>query len=88
MSPYELTGSLMSITLVLHRLHEAGWVHRDFSPGNVIVVEGKARISDLEFAERRVADDLEELTRPGNASSAAKKNVCTVGSFGELYELG
>jgi len=75
------------LVLALHRLHQAGWVHRDFSPGNVITVEGKAKISDLEFAKRRVADDLEKLTRPGDVSSAAKKDLRTVGLFGELYEL-
>ncbi|KAF9783769.1 hypothetical protein BJ322DRAFT_1066990 [Thelephora terrestris] len=44
-------------------LHEAGWVHRDLSPGNVIVVGDVAKISDLEFAKKRAARDLETLTR-------------------------
>jgi len=77
----------MSIVLALHCLHKAGWVHKDFSPGNVIAVKGKAKISNLEFAKQRVAGELERLTTPGNASSAARKDVRTVGSFGELYEL-
>jgi len=34
-------------------LHEAGWVHRDYSPGNIIVLDKIAKISDLEFAKRR-----------------------------------
>ncbi|KAF9647385.1 hypothetical protein BDM02DRAFT_3248424 [Thelephora ganbajun] len=34
-------------------LHEAGFVHRDLSPGNIIVVDRKAKISDLEFGKAR-----------------------------------
>ncbi|KAF9646538.1 hypothetical protein BDM02DRAFT_3270901 [Thelephora ganbajun] len=51
-----------TVIALLH-LHKAGWVHRDLSPGNIIVVDGKVKISDLEFAKRRVAQDLERLTR-------------------------
>ena len=37
---------------------------RDFSPGNVIVVGEKAKISDLEFAKRWVAEELARLRDP------------------------
>ena len=53
----------------LYTLHEAGWVHRN--PENIIV-DGKARVSDLEFAERRVAHELGEF-------SSAAKEIRTVG---------
>ena len=43
-------------------LHKAGFVHRDLSPGNIIVVGGKAKISDLEFAKARNIADLDKLT--------------------------
>jgi len=68
----------------LHCLHEAGWVHKDFSPGNIIVVGTNAKISDLEFAKRRAVDQLEQLTRPVGPSSPAVREVRTVGSFGEF----
>jgi len=71
----------------LHYLHEAGWVHRNFSPGNIIVVGMEAKISDLGFAKRRAAHELEELTRPGDPSSPVAGEVRTVGPSGEFREL-
>ena len=73
----------------LHYLHEVGWVHRDFSPGNIIVVGGKAKISDLEFAKQRKAEELERLTRSEVLPQSGMGEVCTVGSFifAELREL-
>ena len=62
----------------LHCLHEAGWTHRDLSPGNIIVVGGKAKISDLEFAKRRAVEDLERLTRPTDSSTTAVRDPRTV----------
>jgi len=63
----------------LHRLHKAGWVHRDFSPGNVIVAGTRAMISDLEFANRRVAGQLEELTRPNDTPLPDVREMRMVG---------
>jgi len=60
-------------------LHKAGWVHRDLSPGNIIVVDGKAKISDLEFAKRRVAQDLERLTRQTDQPLSVAQDTRTVG---------
>ena len=54
----------MLIVLALHCLHKAGWVYKDFSPGNIITIKGKTKISDLEFAKQQVAGELEKLTRP------------------------
>ncbi|KAF9646647.1 hypothetical protein BDM02DRAFT_3270848 [Thelephora ganbajun] len=61
----------------LHHLHQAGWVHKDFSPGNVIVVDGKAKISDLEFAKRRAVSQLGELTRPRDPSLLGTRELRT-----------
>jgi len=64
----------------LHHLHRAGWVHGDFSPGNVIVVGGtRAMISDLELAKRQVAGQLEELTRPKDTSLPGVREMRMVG---------
>ena len=53
----------------LNQLHSVGWVHRDFTPGNIIVVGTTTKISDFEFAKRREVHRLERLTKPTGASS-------------------
>jgi len=68
------------IVSALHHLHQAKWVHRDFAPGNVIVVGTTARISDFEFATQRAVDKLEELTRPNGASLSIMRDIRVVGS--------
>ena len=59
----------------LSHLHAAGWVHRDPSPGNIIVIGKTAKLSDLEFATKRPLKDLEELTRPKDPSSSGPKEM-------------
>ena len=69
-------------------LHEAGFVHRDLSPGNIIVVNGKAKISDLEFAKARKVADLQMLTkRPERPSSSAVVDTRTVSHFIVVFGL-
>ena len=63
----------------LHCLHEVGWMHCDLTPGSVTVIGAAARISDVQFAKHRSADQLDELTRPKNASSPVARNSHTVG---------
>lgn len=31
-------------------MHGSGWVHRDLSIGNIIIVDGIAKLTDLEYA--------------------------------------
>jgi serine/threonine protein kinase len=56
-------------------LHKKGWIHRDPSPGNIIVVNDEAKLSDLEFAKERDVGDLQKLTMPltEDTSSAHRK---------------
>ncbi|EKM52665.1 uncharacterized protein PHACADRAFT_261246, partial [Phanerochaete carnosa HHB-10118-sp] len=39
------------VLLGLDVLHSANWVHRDISYGNILVVRGEAKITDLEYAK-------------------------------------
>ncbi|CCM03721.1 uncharacterized protein FIBRA_05867 [Fibroporia radiculosa] len=43
---------LSQTALVLRFLHEAGWVHRDLSTGNILVLNGRVRLADFEYAKR------------------------------------
>ena len=36
----------------LQTMHQCGWVHRDVSSGNILVVDGVVKISDLEYAKK------------------------------------
>ncbi|KAJ7094065.1 hypothetical protein B0H15DRAFT_151602 [Mycena belliarum] len=40
--------ALGDATQALKFLHYLGWVHRDVSPGNILVVGGRAKVADLE----------------------------------------
>ncbi|KAF9641869.1 hypothetical protein BDM02DRAFT_3194391, partial [Thelephora ganbajun] len=68
---------LTQVTDGLLLLHKAGFVHRDLSPGNIIVVNRKAKISDLEFAKARKVADLQSLTEQRMGSSQAIVDTCT-----------
>ncbi|KAI0086080.1 hypothetical protein BDY19DRAFT_996264, partial [Irpex rosettiformis] len=39
-------------TTALKAIHECGWVHRDISSGNILIVDNIAKISDLEYAKK------------------------------------
>ncbi|CCM06714.1 uncharacterized protein FIBRA_09004 [Fibroporia radiculosa] len=43
---------LSQTALVLQFLHEAGWVHRDLSTGNILIFNGKVKLADFEYAKR------------------------------------
>jgi serine/threonine protein kinase len=73
-------------------LHKKGWIHRDPSPGNIIVVNDEAKLSDLEFAKERDVGELQKLTMPLTEDSPpARKEARTVRFFPakvyEIYEL-
>lgn len=79
----------LRLNLALLHLHKAGWVYRDLSPGNVIMINKQvkmsdqefarqAKISDLEFAKKRVARDLERLTRRTDRSLSVEKGTRAV----------
>ncbi|KAL5525405.1 hypothetical protein ACEPAF_9275 [Sanghuangporus sanghuang] len=59
---------------VLKWIHGCGWVHRDISPGNLYLYDGRGILGDFEYAKRRGADVANELitgTRGFIASEAA-----------------
>ncbi|KIP12353.1 hypothetical protein PHLGIDRAFT_113828 [Phlebiopsis gigantea 11061_1 CR5-6] len=42
---------IREVLLALRELHSIGWVHRDISSGNILVVNGHAKIADFEYAK-------------------------------------
>lgn len=49
-------------------MHKSGWVHRDLSPGNIIIVNGVGKITDLEYATREDRQGKVGRTVSGYAS--------------------
>ncbi|KIP01539.1 hypothetical protein PHLGIDRAFT_17129, partial [Phlebiopsis gigantea 11061_1 CR5-6] len=50
----------------LYRLHASGYVHRDISVGNILVVDGKGRLGDVEDAKAENDDSSHDM-RTGTA---------------------
>ena len=42
---------ISTLLIALAFLTKKGYVHRDMSPGNIIVYNGRAKLNDLEFAK-------------------------------------
>ena len=42
---------MFSHMLGLGALYARGWIHRDISVGNILIVDGQVKISDLEYAK-------------------------------------
>lgn len=40
----------MHLLTALRYIHEAGWVHRDISTGNIYLFENRGLLSDFEYA--------------------------------------
>jgi WD40 repeat protein len=80
----------------VHALHEAGVIHRDIKPGNIMVTAdgGQAVLMDLGLAQ--VADDVEgKLTRTrqfvGTLRYASPEQVLSAGALdrrSDVYSLG
>ncbi|CCM06342.1 uncharacterized protein FIBRA_08597 [Fibroporia radiculosa] len=58
---------LSQTALVLRFLHEAGWVHRDLSTGNILVLNGNIRLADFEYAKRLDESSSSHDIRTGTA---------------------
>ncbi|KAI0084507.1 hypothetical protein BDY19DRAFT_524479 [Irpex rosettiformis] len=51
-------------TTALKAIHECGWVHRDISSGNILIVDDIAKISDIEYA-KKMNDESSHSERSG-----------------------
>ncbi|KAJ3543489.1 hypothetical protein NM688_g5850 [Phlebia brevispora] len=71
---------LAQVCAALKLLHQAGWVHRDISLGNMMVDEsGHARLADLEYVKRMGDESIPDLrigTSPFMSTEVASQIYC------------
>lgn len=83
----ETTRSLLEI---LTRVHAAGVVHQDITPGNVLVEDGRPTLLDFGIAWSGLQDELRRGPGPGTPAYMAPEQVegAPVSSATDLYALG
>ena len=53
------------VSIDLRLLHKNGWVHCDLNPGNIIVVDGRPKLNDFEYARHESKQELHEMIVSG-----------------------
>ncbi|GJE97364.1 hypothetical protein PsYK624_135800 [Phanerochaete sordida] len=54
-------AALGQVIKALKILHKYGWVHRDISSGNILVVANTAKLADVEYAKRETDDSTHNI---------------------------
>ncbi|GJE97362.1 hypothetical protein PsYK624_135780 [Phanerochaete sordida] len=54
-------SALGQVIKALKILHKYGWVHRDISSGNILVVANTAKLADVEYAKRETDDSMHDV---------------------------
>ncbi len=69
--PHEAADIIVDVAAAAQCLHDHGIVHRDISPGNVIITPGGARLIDLGIARRHSDEATHDTTHLGTWGFAA-----------------
>ncbi len=92
--PQQAAALARGIALALEAIHQAGLIHRDIKPGNILLDElGKPRLSDFGLAR---SSDLDRLTRSGSplgtphymSPEQARARRDGIDHRSDLYSLG
>lgn len=52
---------MLTILLGLQIMHKHGYVHRDISTGNIILHDGRGKLSDLKYAKEIGKGEMHEV---------------------------
>lgn len=93
LSPAEATSLALDLLSALAAAHHQGVVHRDLKPGNILLVEGRAVLTDFGVAKSLNPTDItlsHTDTRPGTLSYMAPEQLtgAAVSPRTDLYALG
>lgn len=86
----EAVGYLRDLCAAASELHAHGIVHRDIAPGNVVVVDGEARLIDLGNVRAYVEGAQHDTTRLGTWGFAAPEQYgfAQTDARSDVYALG
>ncbi len=84
----EARAWLRDVAFALARMHEAGWVHRDLKPGNVLLRgDGRAVVSDLGLA-RRIGERAEAMEGTAGFTAPEARAGEVIGPALDVYSFG
>jgi eukaryotic-like serine/threonine-protein kinase len=94
--PRQIAGLLKQVARGAHSLHEAGVIHRDIKPGNIMVTANGTHAVLVDLGVAQLADDVDgKLTRTrqvvGTLRYASPQQVLAVGQLDrrtDVYSLG
>ncbi|KAJ3533599.1 hypothetical protein NM688_g7260 [Phlebia brevispora] len=69
----KIFGGLRDAANALQVLHECGWIHGDISTGNILLVNDRAVLTDLEYAQHK--DERRNHDKTGALQRASKTGV-------------
>lgn len=87
---HEAAGYVVDLCTAAALLHENGIVHRDITPGNVVVLQGHARLIDLGNARAYSEGAGHDTTRMGTWGFAAPEQYgfAQTDARSDIYSLG
>ncbi|HEV3166875.1 MAG TPA: protein kinase, partial [Isosphaeraceae bacterium] len=92
----QIVDLMRQVSLAAHALHEAGVVHRDIKPGNIMITADGTQAVLMDLGLAQLADDVDgKLTRTrqfvGTLRYASPEQVLAVGGIdrrSDIYSLG